>query len=77
MHQRIRKLIQRLVKYISTSTSGLKPSDAQLDGMLIITTMSEDFALDMTFGSFVGEESDASIVCQLVVIGDLFIAQVS
>ena len=77
MHQRIRNPIQRHVRYISTSTSGLKPSNAQLDGMLIITTMSEDFALDMTFGSFVGEESGVSIVCQLVVIGDLFIAQVS
>lgn len=45
--------------------------------MLIITTMSEDLALNMTFGSFIGEESGVSIVCQLVVIGDLFIAQVS
>lgn len=40
--------------------------------MLIIARVSKDFALYVTFGGFIGEESDISIVGQFVVIGNLF-----
>jgi hypothetical protein len=70
MHQKKRNSFNAM--YILTLPSGLKPSNTQLNSMLITISMSKNFALDVTFGSFVGEEGSVSIVCQLVIIGDLF-----
>lgn len=43
--------------------SRLKPSDTQLNGVVsIITSVSKNFTLYLTLGSFVGEESSVSIV---------------
>lgn len=58
--------------HICAWRSCLIPSNTQLDSMLIITPMSENFALYVAFGGFVGEESSVSIVCQFVIIRDLF-----
>lgn len=41
--------------------------------MLVITPVSKDFALDMTFGSLVGEESGIPLICQFSILGYLFI----
>lgn len=60
--------------YTSISASCLKPSNTQFNSMFAVAPVSKDFALNVTFGSLVGEESGVATVRQLVVLGDLLIA---
>lgn len=59
--------------YISSHLiSRLKQNDAQLNGMLSVTSiMGKHFALYVALWSFVGEESGVPIIRQSIVIGYL------